>query len=204
MCGKPLRSFGIMNKIVREDFIGTYTNKKFYFLNPMPEQIDIEDIAHALSMNCRYNGHIKKFYSVAEHCCNVAAIVYDVTKNPKMALAALMHDASEAYIVDIPRPLKPHLTNYKEIEEKVEKAIQDKWNLVELDSFVHWVDQNIVYDEAVSLFNVIPDWVSLYTPVGVKLGDGEPLHIQGFPCETAKQVFLDIFNELAEEINNVQ
>lgn len=193
-----------MNKVVREDFIGTYTNKKFYFLNPTSEQIDIEDIAHSLSMVCRYNGHIKKFYSVAEHCCNVAVITYSVTKDPKLALSALMHDASEAYIVDIPRPLKPHLSNYKEVEERVEKAIQDKWNLVESNSLIHWIDQNIVYDEAVSLFNVIPEWVNLYTPVGVKLGNGKPLSIQGFSCEKAKQLFLDMYNELTEEIDNVQ
>ena len=79
-----------MNKI--EPWIQTYSGKKFWLDPPMWDQIDIIDIAHALSMTCRYGGHSKFFYSVAQHCCLMSRLV------PKrLALAALLHDAVEAY-----------------------------------------------------------------------------------------------------------
>ena len=72
-------------------YIGTYTNKKFYFLEPEPDQICIEDIAQALSMNCRFSGHVSKFYSVAEHCCIIADLVEAADKSSSEVLAALLH-----------------------------------------------------------------------------------------------------------------
>jgi hypothetical protein len=103
-----------------EPYIETYTGKHFYFLDPKPDMICIEDIAHALSNNCRFGGHCREFYSVAEHSIWVSRMC----DNP---LEGLLHDASEAYLVDIPKPVKQHLPDYRVIEEKVMIAIADKF-----------------------------------------------------------------------------
>jgi len=100
-----------------EPWIETYTGKKLYFLEPKPEQIDIEDIATALSNECRFGGHTKSFYSVAEHSILVATIC-----PAPLALVGLLHDASEAYLRDIASPIKQYLANYKELEEKLMNA----------------------------------------------------------------------------------
>lgn len=105
-----------------EPWIETYSGKKFYLFDPQPEQIDIEDIAHALSNVCRFGGHVKHFYSVAEHCVHVSTLTRD--------LHGLLHDASEAYVADIVSPLKPHLTNYRDIEDTIMWAIARKYNII--------------------------------------------------------------------------
>lgn len=103
-----------------EPWIETVSGKKFYFLDPQPDQIDIEDIATALSHNCRYTGQSKGFYSVAEH----SVAVCELTGN---TLEGLLHDASEAYLQDIASPVKAYLANYKELEDVVMRAIAAKF-----------------------------------------------------------------------------
>lgn len=96
------------------DCIRTVSGKYVNVFEPTAEMIDIEDIAHALSHQCRFGGHLPEFYSVAQHSVLCAKYVPE-----QFQLAALMHDASEAYLLDIPRPIKQRLTNYKEIENKL-------------------------------------------------------------------------------------
>jgi hypothetical protein len=119
-------------------WIQTFTGKAFDFADISSNEISIRDIAHSLSMQCRYNGHTKKFYSVAEHSVNVMEMVAQHigkgtlcqgTKNAKILMSALLHDASEAYLCDIPRPLKPLLSNYAEIEKNVENHICNVFGL---------------------------------------------------------------------------
>lgn len=102
----------------RGDWMQTFTGRQFWPLDPSPEEIDPADIAHALSLLCRYGGHVDRFYSVAEHCVLMSEWVI-----PERALAALLHDATEAYVVDVPRPLKRQLPGYREIEAVVWAAI---------------------------------------------------------------------------------
>lgn len=87
------------------------------------DMICIEDIAHALSYQCRFGGHLPKFYSVAQHSLNCSYLM----DNKELKLAALLHDASEAYLLDIPRPIKQGLSNYKEIEDGLMKLIAEKF-----------------------------------------------------------------------------
>lgn len=82
-------------------WIQTYTGKAFNPLAPHPADICIVDISHSLSMLCRFNGHTRRFYSVAEHCTHVSRLV-----PADLALAGLLHDAAEAYVSDIPTPMK--------------------------------------------------------------------------------------------------
>lgn len=102
-----------------EPYIETYGGRKVWFLNPKPDMFDIKDIAHALSMQCRYTGHTKSFYSVAEHSVNVSYLTG--------TLEGLLHDASEAYLTDIASPIKPHLANYKHLENGIMSVIADKY-----------------------------------------------------------------------------
>lgn len=99
-------------------WLQTFTGRKFYPLKPEPEDVCIDDIAHALGMLCRFGGHTNRFYSVAEHCYLLSYAVA-----PENALHALLHDATEAYIQDLVRPLKYQLPEYRQIENGVWGAI---------------------------------------------------------------------------------
>lgn len=104
--------------------IRTFTGRYFDILDLKPEMVHIEDIAHALSMNCRFGGHIPVFYSVAQHSISVAEMV------PKEhRLEALLHDASEAYIHDMPKPFKRHMYEYQYHEARIEKLIAEVFGL---------------------------------------------------------------------------
>ena len=96
-------------------------------LNASPDQIDEGDIAHALSLLCRANGHFPHFFSVAQHCLNCMREAAARGYSKRVQLGCLLHDASEAYLSDITRPIKPHLTGYYEIETKLQSLIFDKW-----------------------------------------------------------------------------
>lgn len=92
-------------------------------LEPTEDMVSINDIAHSLSHQCRFGGHTQEFYSVAQHSvvCNI------LCKDAELKLAMLLHDASEAYLLDIPRPVKLKLANYKEIEDKLMTLIAKKY-----------------------------------------------------------------------------
>ena len=110
---------GSYNDFTKVDsFILLSSGFNFDFNQPEKSFIFIEDIAHGLSNLCRFNGHCDKFYSVAEHSVLCSYLV-----EPGFEYAALMHDASEAYLGDISTPLKKLLPDYRVIEDKVEKAI---------------------------------------------------------------------------------
>ena len=107
--------------------IMTYTKMMFDPLHPNAELIDIEDIAHALSMLCRANGHFKSFYSVAQHSINCMKEAKARGYSDRIQLACLLHDASEAYLSDVTRPVKAELPRYKEIEAPLQETIWNKW-----------------------------------------------------------------------------
>lgn len=105
----------------------TFLGKSYDFLDPKPDQINIHDIAHALSMTCRYNGHPLSFCSVAEHCVLVSYLVESY--EPAYAFEGLMHDAAEAYVGDVITPLKSLLPDFQAIELLCEDAIEQKYHL---------------------------------------------------------------------------
>lgn len=121
----------------------TYTGLIFHPLNPKPGTIVITDIAAALSKMCRFGGHCSRFYSVAEHCVQVALHASDEHR-----LTALLHDASEAYLVDIPRPIKPQLANYYELEANLMSAISERFGTQwPLPAEIKAIDTAILSDE---------------------------------------------------------
>lgn len=113
-----------MNETLTGYWIETASGRKFDLAEPDATQVCIEDIAHALSMICRYSGHCGEFYSVAQHCVHMA----EHFRDPQAAKAALLHDAGEAYYGDIARPMKLLLGNfaqeYKAIRDKIDLLIE--------------------------------------------------------------------------------
>lgn len=108
-----------------ESWIRTVSGKRFDPLDPDPATLDIGDIAHALSNICRFTGHTKDFYSVAQHCCVVMKILREQGHAWEIQLEGLLHDATEAYLSDIARPIKISKTMgaYRKAETKLEKQI---------------------------------------------------------------------------------
>jgi len=98
-------------------------------MDPRADEVFLEDIAHALALMNRFAGHTRVPYSVGEHSLRVSDEVFLRTRDPVLTLCGLLHDGSEAYCVDVPTPLKPYLTGYKEIEAKVMEAIRERFNL---------------------------------------------------------------------------
>ncbi len=107
--------------------ITTYSGIRMDPLCATPDQIDERDIAHALSLLCRANGHFPHFFSVAQHCLNCMKEAAARGYSRRVQLGCLLHDASEAYLSDITRPIKPRLTGYYEIEARLQGLIFDKW-----------------------------------------------------------------------------
>lgn len=108
-------------------WLQTYSGLAFFPLAPHPDQVAIEDIAHALSLQCRFAGHTREHYSVAQHSVLVSRYV-----PAEDALWGLFHDAAEAYLVDLPRPLKHYSRlghEYRRIEARAQRAICERFQL---------------------------------------------------------------------------
>lgn len=170
----------------RGDWINTFTGRKFYPLDDEPGEIVLEDIAHALSNLCRYNGHTRKFYSVAEHSVTLVSFASDVVDNEQLERYLLLHDASEAYLSDLPRPLKklPEFAFYREVEARLQAKIYRRFGLDPVEpAMVRELDTRIQGNEAHALMAVHPDWK---TPEPLDL-IGEP---RGWEPDEAKVQFL--------------
>jgi hypothetical protein len=115
----------LIQKLKDGEWIRTYTNKQFMPLKPHIEDICIEDIAHALSMVCRYGGHCSSFFSVAQHSCMVSDHM------PEFKLEGLLHDGTEAYLGDIVRPVKhsPTMRLYRRAEDHLDVMLHEKFDL---------------------------------------------------------------------------
>lgn len=145
-------------------WINTYTGRRFDYLNPAPDMIDLRDIAHALSRICRFTGHTSSFYSVARHSLYVASYV-----DRSYKLYALLHDAAEAYIGDINTILKTIINQYSSnalsaIETNIMNTIYDKFHVqqpdVEIIKQVKDADTIALYVEAVRFLNpnALEEW----------------------------------------------
>lgn len=119
-------------KLSDDGWVQTFTGRQFWPLSPRAEHVCIEDIAHALSLLCRFTGHVREFYSVAHHSVLVCSYVMEKmgrAMDHRVAMTALMHDAAEAYIADIARPVKHRLIGFREHEERIEVAIAQRFDL---------------------------------------------------------------------------
>jgi hypothetical protein len=105
-------------------WIQTFTGRRFFPLGPKPGDLDLRDVAHALSLQCRFNGHCLRFYSVAEHSVRVSRAL-------PLGLAAwgLLHDAAEAYLSDLPSPIKRQMPLFQDAENKLLVVIAERFGL---------------------------------------------------------------------------
>ncbi|MBE5888470.1 MAG: hypothetical protein E7283_06530 [Lachnospiraceae bacterium] len=141
-------------------YITTYTGKHFDPTAPDASLFDVRDIAHALSLTCRGNGHVKTFFSVGQHCIN-CALEAELRGFPtRVVLACLLHDASEAYMSDVPRPFKHALPSYVEAEEKLLEMIYEKFlgsSLSEEEQkLVKIIDDDLLYYDLKVLLGETP------------------------------------------------
>jgi uncharacterized protein len=159
----PLADVSLSADWHRGDWMLTFTGRQFYPMSPHRDDIDLLDIAHALSMLCRYNGHVDRFYSVAEHCCLMSDQFVDL----ELARWALLHDATEAYVGDMIRPLKLNMPEYRRVEDRVMVAIADRFGLPaevfpwEMPKAVKNVDTRILLTERNALmsnYRQSPHW----------------------------------------------
>ncbi|SHN55797.1 hypothetical protein [Desulfovibrio litoralis] len=166
----------------------TFSGKMFSLLNPKPEDINIQDIAHSLANSCRWGGHCRSFFSVAEHSVLVSSLV------PKeYALWGLLHDAGEAYLVDVPRPVKLLLNDYQAMEKKVMKAVCLRFKLdLQEPEIVKNADSRLLADEAHQLGMYPELWGdNLLEPWGINL--------DLLPPASAKERFLNRYTEIIRQ-----
>ena len=169
----------------------TYTGKLVHPMRLTVDDVDIADIAHALSMLCRFGGHAQHFYSVAQHSVLASRLVPG-----EDALWALLHDASEAYLVDVPTPVKrlAAMSGYRAIEAQVQLTVCHAFGLAsEMPASVHAVDGALVLTEAAALLKngAGVDFEAIRARV-------EPAAVRILPVtsDVAERAFLKRFAEL--------
>jgi 5'-deoxynucleotidase YfbR-like HD superfamily hydrolase len=141
-----------------DGYIHTYTGKMFDPLNPDPELLDIRDIGHALSLQARFAGHTRDFYSVAEHSVRVS-----MACGRNDALAGLMHDAAEAYLTDLPKPVKRSMMEFQLAEENLLIEIAKKFNFpYPLPASVKRADLLLLNTEARDLLSGNVGWADKF------------------------------------------
>ena len=173
-------------------WIQTRSGKRVHPLSPTLGEIDINDIAHALSQQCRWSGHTSEFYSVAQH-----SVLVSIHCDSKDALWGLLHDASEAYLVDLPRPIKPWIGGFERAELNLMISIADAFDLPYYTNFtssflpesVRVADDRMMCTEAVQLMAPLhPDFKLPADPYSFRILPWSPAH--------AKKRFLERFKEL--------
>lgn len=190
-----------------ENWIETYGWHKVYPLNPSREEIDLHDIAHSLSQQCRFTGHTKTFYSVAAHSITCSFVVQKLFPNEKrLHFICLMHDASEAYLSDIAKPVKCGMPEYRAIERKLEDAV---WDAFEIHPYpfekalCKEVDEYVLAKEGIALMNNFGGWatdiLSRFAFTDLYLGECVPLCMDT-PMEDVEEVFLDQATRILSEI----
>lgn len=177
-------------------YITTYTGKHFDPTAPDITLVDIRDVAHALSLTCRGNGHVKTFFSVAQHCIFCALEARARGCSNRVVLACLLHDASEAYMSDVPRPFKHSLPEYQEAEAKLLDLIYGKFIGSPLDEeekqLVESIDDDLLYYDLKDLLNENME------------GRAPELNIdldyQFIPFEQVEKTYLQLFKMWSDEM----
>jgi uncharacterized protein len=168
-------------------WIQTFTGRKFFPMSPRVEDIDIHDIAHSLSMQCRFNGHCREFYSVAQHSVLVSQAV-----PAEFALWGLLHDAAEAYVSDLPRPVKKQIPTFGEAEDRLLEVIVKHFGLAwPMPEAVREMDDALLMTECRDLMCPAPDsWRIDAMPLKQKIKPVSP--------GRAEKMFLKRFDALCD------
>lgn len=184
------------------DWSQTFTGRMFWPLDPRAEDVCIEDIAHSLALQCRFAGHCREPYSVAEHSVRAALYVREMLGDEGRAdpdrhgeeLAALLHDASEAYLADVIRPVKrrPMMESYRNVERVIQSMVNEWAGLRKFahkSLLVHEADEVMLATEARDLMTTHPaEWNLRADPM--------PGVIVPWDWRTAEAKFLAMYYEL--------
>lgn len=180
-------------------WIETFTGKKFSLDKP---EFCKEDIAHALSQLCRYNGHCSEFYSVAEHSLLVSALVWHMGGNKQQCLEGLLHDATEAYLSDVPAPFKQLLPDWKAIDVALEFKLREWAGLPSSKTgYVKEADWIALYIEA---YQLLPDQGACFIGPedlknrGLKLAQTNNIPLLLAPPGDLVDMFLQVWHDLEE------
>jgi hypothetical protein len=175
-------------------WIQTFTGKRFSPLAPCAADVDVRDVAHSLAMQCRFNGHCREFYSVAEHCVRVSRVA-DVAASRELALWGLLHDAAEAYVGDLPRPVKQQLPEFEAAEDRLLEVIVRHFGLGwPMPSEVRFADDTLLMTECRDLLCPTPEpW---------RLEGVAPLvdRIEPVSPQRAEEMYLARFHELTKNV----
>lgn len=183
-------------------WIQTFTGHKFWPMDARVEDVHIEDIAHGLANLCRFAGQVATFYSVGEHSWRVCDLLEKRGAPPMLVLAGLLHDATEAYMVDVPRPVKhiPEMQGYRDAEDSLGAVIYDAFGVpwTTPPKSVKMADEIMLVTEARDLFRYgpDPDWSKWWkaTP--------QPGRIRPMSPEQIEPLFLAKFHRLREQVRD--
>lgn len=179
------------------NFLITYTGESFYPLDPRKEDYNLEDIAHALSMICRFGGHSEFHYSVAQHSLLCAVKAREVGESTLFQLWCLFHDASEAYLGDIPRPLKEMMPEYVEIESHVQAVAWSAFDIPEPDDrawdYIKYYDNLALYNEIKVIKKNHPAWAEIMPE------EFDEMPIYEMKIGMVKGMFITFANQLFQE-----
>lgn len=176
----------------RGQWMLTFSGRQFWPLDPRADEISIQDIAHSLSNQCRFAGHTSEFYSVAQHCVLASRLV---AGGPVLQLDALLHDATEAYLVDLPRPVKNCVSEYAQIEQTLARRIE----YYVLDNYgieVHLDDPAVKVADELALMTEARDLMPRHNQW--PLSPGHPDKILPLAPRVAREQFLERWYELVE------
>ncbi len=168
--------------------VTTYTGHAFFPLDPKPEEVCIRTIAQALSNLCRFNGHTKRFYSVAQH-----SVLVSLNVPPRYAKEALLHDAAEAYVGDMVRPMKAMIPQFNEIDKRVDSCIRERFGLPpKMSEEVRQADNVACATEKRDLLNdPLFDWGFMPDPW--------PVVIKPVSPNNAYHMFMDRYEEVKND-----
>lgn len=173
--------------------MATAGKRPFWPLDPRPEDIEISTIAHALSMQVRWGGHIQPFYSVAEHCVHVA-----LKMPPEHMLWGLLHDAAETWLTDLPAPVKQLCPQYTALESRIMEVVCRKYDLpVDMPEAVHRADMAIRRDECDVLNRNVAIWQAKFGHVGIP-PRGLGVSIECWAPDVACENFLAAFKAITK------
>ncbi|MDO5397936.1 MAG: HAD hydrolase family protein [bacterium] len=182
------------------NYITTFTGKHFTPLAPLEKDIDIRDIAHALSLIIRAGGHYKEFYSVAQHSLHCAYEAMERRANPRLVLLCLLHDSAEAYIADVTRPVKRNMPDYKAAERRILNAIYKKYLGILPDEkeieFIKTIDNALFYHEFLYHMNEKPFDEAPYL-------NSEP-DFSFVPFKNIENEFINIFEALCHQLRELK
>ena len=173
------------------DWAQTYTGKQFWPLDPLAREVDLKDIAHSLGYQCRFNGHCLQFYSVAQHSVLVSRLV-----SREQSLAALFHDAAEAYTGDLIRPLKKFLPKeFKQMESQIELAIYEAFEIKNVN------EEEIKLADNIALMTEMRDVMAKPPVKWNEDGLYKPHSERIIPLgpDEAEQLFIKRYNELRKK-----